>query len=642
MATVEAPVELKGLPVPSKTEDRIRRARDRAKLLSRKRQECFEFWRGNQYVFVNDENYLVKQSTVTSANGRGKPAHRVRTVRNLIIDVVAHEVSAATQRVPSYQVGPTTSDPQDVSAAHLAEKIALYGYDKWNVRQAIVKLVTQAVVGDEGFVWAYWDPSKGPPVDAEQGIGQGEICFHVFGANEVFWEPGVRFEDSPFHVIEQARPVDEVLGMPGYIGGPLKPDATSDDTLASNKDRQSEKLVMVTEYLERPTIKAPNGRWLTIAGGKTILPPANYPGETDDPVLHKLAYFVDPDNDRDMGLVRHLIDAQRIYNVATNKQTEWMNLALNPQVIMSNMTLKERLTDEPGAVYTAWGSGSVTWRPVPPIPPELSRIKEEAQNDIARIAAQNNIPNQVDSGKGIQALVEKDANRRQDFIASLADVHGRLMRTCLYLVQQHYTEKRLIGLRGEFGWEPVRDFLGSQLRDQTDVYVLPDSIEPRTREAIQAKVLAFADRGWISPEAAMAAINGGTAESLVEDYERDVAWQNYEIQLIRGFPVSTNGQVPKARSFDNHKVHLQVLHSWMKTSDFAMAAPSVQEAATIHEEMHQQMEADAQAQAMAAQTAQAEQQGMTNAARPQGAKASPTMPGGSPPLGGSQPNPQGP
>jgi len=159
----------------------------------------------------------------------------------------------------------------------------------------------------------------------------------------------------------------------------------------------------------------------------------------DEPVLHKLAYFVDPDSDRDLGLVRGLLDAQRTYNDSINKALEWKNLALNPQLLVPAGSRVSPVTDEPGLIieYEAVGGQAPQWRPVPSIPQELFQLRADAKEDIAGIAAQNQIPSQVESGKGIQALIEKDGNRRYTFIAALAEFHARLMRHCLYLAQRH-------------------------------------------------------------------------------------------------------------------------------------------------------------------------------------------------------------
>lgn len=623
---------------------KLERGRARMQEDATKRQECFEFWRGNQYCYVSGEKYLVAQGTVTNADGSGKPRHRVRLKRNLLIDVVAHEVSAANQRVPDYEISPSTIDPEDVSAARMAQKVARYGYDCWRLRDVTTKVITEAVVGDGGFAWPYFDNQVGTPLD--ENVATGEICVRVFGGNEVFWEPGVRFQDSRWHGIDQARPVDQVYEMPGYLGGKLTADASASHILGEGKVPSQAQMVMVTEYLERPSLKTPRGRRVVIANNKVICAEEDYPcvdgkGQpVDEPVLHYLSYIVDPEKDRDMGLVEHLVDSIRTYNNAGNKAVEWVNLALNPQMICGPGGMRTRMTDEPGAIFEVVATAGVTpqWRPVPPVPPELFTVQDRALGDIGRIAAQNDIPQQVESGKGIVALNERDDQRRQDFISNLADFHSRLMRHCLYLVQRYYTEGRLLKIKGSFGWETIPSFRGADLRGQADVTVFPGSIEPRTRAAIEAKVLAFADRGWIPPQAAMAAINGGTAEDLIDDYERDVQRANTIIQKIKMGPEALFGgmEVPgpndmeipdwMPREFDNIPVHKSVFESWMKTQEYDAATPDMKTAANLYYSALLNLEAEKAAREAAQQQAMAESLGMGNAARPQGAKPMPDQP----------------
>lgn len=624
---------------PSDITDRLDRGRKRMQTTAAKRNECMQFWRGEQYVYVNSDKYLSEQSVITNPDGTGKPRHRVRTKRNVLVDVVAHEVSAATQRVPSYEVTPSSSDPEDIAAARIGEKVALYGYDKWDIRRVTERVVTYAVVADEGFAWPYFDNTIGPFMQDEEGqmLGQGEIRIRVFGPNEVFWEPGISFEESRWCAIEQARDINEVMEQEGYQGGKLSPDAQASEHTLSNggKGAQEARLVMVTEYLERPSPKRPLGRWITIANKRQILPERPYPctdangSVLDEHVLCKLSYFTDPDSDRDSGLVKHLLDAQRTINDCTNKQLEWKNLALAPQIVVENGEFREKITDEPGAVYHYRGAGTVRWREVPPIPGELSQLKEEAKRDMAQIAAQNEIPSQVESGRGIQVLIERDSARRQAFIARLADFHSTLMRHCLYLVQKHYTEDRLLKIKGRFGWEHIPDFQGSDLRGQADVRVAPGSIEPRTKAAVEQRIMTFAQAGWISPEAAMAAINGGTAEKLVESYELDVARANMMIQKIKEGPeilfsgemrIEPDGrEVPSwmPRPFDNLQVHKSVFEDWMKTNDYDTLPQPMQVAAETYYQGLLQLEADKAAADAQAQQMQAESLGMANAAKPQ-------------------------
>lgn len=631
-----------GVPIPRLIDRRLAKGRAHMLVTATLRRECLEFWRGNQYVNRNNENYLVKQGVLI---GSEKPRHRIRQTRNVLIDAVEHEVSASTQRIPNYEIDPSQGDPDAVNAAMLSAKVARWGYDAWDLGLARERAVALAVVAREAFVWPYFDNQIGPPLapvapelDDETGepiddmepepdtLCEGDIRFRVFTGNQVFWEPGVRFEDSRWHAVEEARPIDVVKEMPGFIGGNLVSDANTSPIL---QDPSVANMVMVTDYLERPSPDRPDGLRLTIAGGKIITPEEPYPckdGEgtiVDEPVLHKLARIVDPDGDRDMGLVEHALDAQRVVNDCLNKMVEWKNLALNPQLFLQNGVMKQRLTDEPGAVYTIYGNSPPVWRPVPAIPPELFRMLDESVAFIRALFAQTDIPAGVDAAQAINALIARDENRRAGWVKRLAEWDSRLMRHALYLVQQHFSEKRIIQIRGQFGPEDPVSFMGADLSGESQITVSPSSLVPRTRESIRQEVMNYAQLGWVTPEKAIFAIEHGSADTLIDGYELDLMKSYRQIRMLKGINPNDPAQsmpgagVPIADpECDNPAVHLTVLKNWMKTQEYEFLAPPVQEAAKLLIQQYLQMEQDAQAQAMQAQAAQASQMGQNNAARP--------------------------
>lgn len=635
--------------VPGDVTERIEASKRRIAEFSAQNNECIEFWRGNQYIYRSPQGYISRQGTLI--NELGKPRHRVRQTRNILVDVVRHEVSAATQRVPDYQILPSTSDHDDVSAARIASKVARYGYDKWRIRDVTERVVTYAVVSrtGEGFAWPYWDTSVGPIIDPEEHIGVGEVKIAVFGPNEVGWEPGVQFEDSRWYVIRQAKPVQSVTGLPGFLGFRVKEDAQADSEASQKGGKGSaadRKLVLVTEYLERPCQEYPNGRRLVIVNDKLAIPPEDYPcfdaggNVSDEPVLHKLSYIVDPDNDRDIGLVPHLLDAQRTYNDCNNKQLEWKNLALNPQLIapMGAFSKRQRITDEPGAVFTYNPVGGMKpeWRQTPAVPGELGQFKQDALSDVSRIAAQNAMPQDA-SGKALQVLIERDANARQAFVARLAEFHSRLMRSCLALVAQRYTEPRLVKVNGMFGPDSIEDFKGSDLRSQVDVLVLPESIEPRTRQALEQRVMAYAQLGWISGEKAMDAIEKGTAADIVDSYMLDVSRCHRLLRKIMAGPevflneppVPGPDGLPSAswmpRPQDAIPVHRTIFADFSKTVEYEQSEPAVQEAVNLYLQALDMLEQAKAAQMALQQTQMAESLGMSNAAKPSTASPLPSQ-----------------
>lgn len=610
-----------------------------------KRNECWRFWRGDQYVYVHRDNYLVKQGTVSNADGSAKRPHRVRQVRNLILDIVAHEVSAATQRVPSYGVSPSSTSPDRISAAKLSEKVLLFGYDHWRVRQATVGIVTHSVVADEGFAWPIFDNTIGPFISDAEGnvVGQGDVRIRLFGGNECYWEPSVQFDLSPWHAVEQALVLDDIYQTPGYLGGVLNPDASSADTLNENVRTPYARLALVTDYLERPSIKNPKGLWITTANGRMIFAPRPYPcvdGEgkpVDEPVLHRLTYFDDPSQDRGMGLVRHLVDPQRTFNDTTNKTIEWKNLSLNKQLFVLPGVLKTPLDDTPGGVFEVMDLNGIKERDPGQVPPDLLSMKQEAREDMYRIAAQNDIPEQLQSGKSQAVFNERDQNRRYSFIAALADFHSRLARHMLYLVQRHYTEDRLIKIRGQFGPE-TRSFRGADLKSECDVRVSPESIEPITKDGVMTTIqqLATLFPGSLNVDKVMSALNGQSLDELDQGYELQVEKQQREIHQMIALsdtlhPLATGADFQPANvcipiPADDDEIHLDVLHQFMETEQFEDLPDEVKTVVSLHEQAHQQQQAQKAAQAAEAQAAAAEQQGAANAAKPQTPPPAPNTP----------------
>lgn len=653
----------------SVAEERIERGRERLQSLAPMRDEAWEFYRGNHYAYIDDKGTLSQKAVYTGP--RGKPNWLARQSRNLIFDVVLHEVSAATQRIPSFQVLPATTDPEDVTAAHLAQKVAIYGYYQWQLRSVARDAVLHAVVAGESFAWPYFDTSIGPFIGDEEGqVGLGDVRVKIYGANECYWEPGMRFENSPWHVVEQARSLDAVMKDPSYTGPKkLTPDANTRSL--ANKGRQTSdkaKLILVSEYLELPTPNNPKGRWLCFANGKQIREERPYPGTGPNPCIHKLSYATDPDADRDLGLVRQLIDAQRTFEDCNNKAVEWKNIALMPQfAVTPGAMAKQRRTPEPGKIYQVYQPNeNLKILDTPQVPSELFEMMDRAERDIARIAAQNDIPSQVESGRAIEALIEKDGNRRQAFVADLAEWWSCVMQDCLHEVQTGYSEERTLQIRGRVGWEPIPDFKGSQLQTPVDVRVSPDSIEPRTKAAIEQKVMNFAQAfpGVFPPEEIMSAINNGNAEALLDTYELAKARANSTIQKIRDGsfldmgmrPVLSSEQhmepvydeitgemimiapgqpmmrpameVPEwmPRPFDKIPVLKGEMEKWMMTSDFDDLPPEGKDAANMYYQALLDLEQQQAMREAMQQQQMAEGLGMANAAKPQGPSPMPSLP----------------
>jgi hypothetical protein len=659
--TDENPRPVSKLPVPPDILERVHRARQDMRKDASQRRLCVKFWQNEPYWYVNPKGSLSFLPTALVDVEGGKPRHRIRNSYNFIHSIVEGKVSAASQRVPGYEVDPSSADQEDVEAARISQQVAFYGYDKWRLRRQTTKAITNALVQREGFIMPYFDADVAPYRKTPEGVkGTGEIKFLNLTRSQVGWEPGVDFEDSPFWIIERALTPEEIRSLPGFIGVPLVTDASTTD---APSERKSDRMVVVTEYLERPCRKYPDGRrwFLANEGGITDArrnetepsdgrPWEKYPcfdvqgNVVDELIIHRLSYTVDPEGD-DRGLVEQLLSLQMTINDCWNKLLEWKNRTLMPQMSAPRGANVTRRDDTPGATwyYNVIAGQKPEWERTPPVPRELFDMLDLAIAHMRAIAADVDASPEPDlAAKTLAAAIEQSRARWQSFLGDLAEFHSRLMRHCLMLVSRYYTEERIIQIRGQYGWEPVRSFTGMDLRSQTNVRVLPGSIETKTRAQVLQEV-QFIQANWpgaISPEAAMAAIHGGSAEALLKSYTLDVARAWKMVQLFRQGPDAvlnmperqdpTLGPVPAwmPRKQDNIAIHKQVVGDYMKSDDFDRQPPPTQEMFNLYWEGLEWTEQQRALQIAQQQMQTASDLGMQNAARPQSAAPLPNVQAG--------------
>jgi hypothetical protein len=101
-----------------------------------------------RHVLVRErQGHPGEQSTVTNPDGSGKPPHRIRNRYDFLGPIIDAKVSAATQRVPVLRDQPEHGGSAPARHRRSGEKVALYGYDKWRLREGTLKTVDLAIGG---------------------------------------------------------------------------------------------------------------------------------------------------------------------------------------------------------------------------------------------------------------------------------------------------------------------------------------------------------------------------------------------------------------------------------------------------------------------------------------------------------------
>jgi hypothetical protein len=587
-----------------------------------------------QLCFLDGEQYVEQHAVTgrlerleTREGGRGKPRHRIRRTRNRFTPAVIREVALCSARTPIYECDPLNGDALVTGEARLEEKCLLSVHQQLGIKQVAVRTMTYAKTNGAGFTWAYFNPALNG--------GEGEIEIDVLSQAEVLWDGG-DFEKSRWFCVRKAKPVDQVTGHPDYVGPrPLEPDAQS-ASHETRKGNEARDLVYVYNYLERPSRDHPRGRWLQLVQGQVVRKPEDYPwidadgSIVDEPVIQMLADFDPAHRARPRGMGADLVEVQRDINRIVSQIITHKDLAMSPQMLAPVGALRQKITTEPGAVYEYRPIAGLKpeWRTVPEIPASLFRSLDQALADWEEISGQSALPAGLESGSAVQAVNERDQERRALFVANLSAWYCRLGERLLSLMRVHYSQERLMIVRGMFGAESIVGFRGQKLRP-VRVRVAEGSITPRTKEAQRALIVQLIDRGLVDPRKAIYALNAGTTDALIDAYELNVHKQRREIkQLIEMGQLRGAGVPMVDEEADDHPVHAEVIKMWMLTEDFEMQPPLVQEAARTHAEWHRVAAEVQQMRDMERTSSQAERLGMVNAGAPQnaGAKPMPSQP----------------
>ena len=289
----EEPKEAQGFKefVPTEIDEKLKRGREGLKEVQARRVLGIDF--ANNYHFSElskDGTKVTNLDTTAVAQEGEKPDHRVRRSSDIISPMLQRKISSATQREPEWESTAATSDPEDYAASRIARRLARAGHPLWGFPPAEAKALWWAMVTEEAFGRVSWNANIGPFIDvsqhpeaelvAEDGSrpfegqtdpenpiwrGRGEIELTIYSGLEVIWEPGIDFEKSRWYAVEHVRSIEELEAEPGFISVPgekLQPDAnTATQGRMTSREKKGTKLIMVTEYFERPSLKHPQGRW---------------------------------------------------------------------------------------------------------------------------------------------------------------------------------------------------------------------------------------------------------------------------------------------------------------------------------------------------------------------------------------------
>jgi hypothetical protein len=633
------------------------------------------FYRGRQWTYISKSGSLESLPTRETE----MPRYRVRTTVNKVTPGVQSVLSKLTKTKPIMSATPQSSSPDDVKAAQLAELLL----EDWWVAKEMGRKLEEAILwsllGGQGYWKISWDPNAGIPMTftinpetgqpisndklvdlykielqkmglpedhSDQTVALGDVHIDVLSPFQVYLDDGApNFEDCKVAVCEHSLTPDKIYDQ---FKVRVKPDAAPTEpdqalpvvggnTQGSGSVTKSVKKVYFGYFVPTPSL--PKGRYVVwCEDGEqgnnkdpkrdNILYDGPWPYPFNELPLVRFAGINVPGALYDDAVTTSAIPLQKTVNRTWSQLTEYKNLTLNPQVWAPIGSLKDKYTNEPGAVNQF--QPVLGMKPEVAKPPEIPRYvfemlsnAEMALDDIfgnTKVTEGTPPPN-VEAGVAIDLLQEMSTDRLAPQVKQIETALARAGKYMLTLAQQYYVEERLLKIRGAGGGTQVKKFKGADISGGLDVIAESGSGLPRTRAGRQARIDSLVDRGVLPAHQAwkyydladmrsIAAKHAADEDQAYREHEKilqqeplnQVAWEEAQQMVMQGLHPETGEpfqQIEEVQDAleaaalapnpaENSATHLDIHHDFMVSVEFEGLPSEIQRAYYKHYELTQE------------------------------------------------------
>ena len=636
--------------------------------LSRQRQEMerqwklnLAFYKGKQYVFYNRRARRIESLPTDEGD---KPRYRVRLVSNQIAPNTQSLLSRLVKSKPQFYATPGQASYEAQKATEVAENLLEYWWDAFSLTEKREEAMMWSIIAGNGFWKISWDDKAGPgmkvmmspdgePIvdpmvehffrqnlevsgilaeEFERRIYQGEIKVDVLPPFDVLLDDSASvFEDCKFAFCVHPMEPNEIKQRYGVS---LKANAVNrypDETLPGlfgSSDGKTKENVRVVYYgYFVPSPKYPEGRFVVFTKEPSVI---LYDGPWPYPFEHlpiiKFPGLRVPGQLWDSSVVEQAIPLQKELNRTLSQMIEYKNLTLKPQMLAPIGSLRQRITDEPGAIfeYNPVAGKVPESIPIPGLP---SYVFDHLQDLGARLKdifslneiMEGSVPPNVEAGVAIDLLQEAATDRIAPQIMLMEKSLERAGNLMLQLAQQYYAEPRTMIITGSGSKPKVERFESADLIKGVSIKVEAGSGLPRTRAGRQARVLQLLQMGILSPTKAYKYMDMADFKGLQMQYEADEeqAMREHDRLLDGGIvnedqarkanealmmSIMQNAEAPidpgmlqqsidaglQPLAYENKAIHLEVHSQFMKSAEFESMPGEIKNQFYKHFELTQQ------------------------------------------------------
>jgi hypothetical protein len=564
------------------------------------------FYSGHQYAQWD------KSGTVARLIEPPMPRNRVRLTINKVRPAIRREIVKLTKEEAQFYVVPNSTEPDDVAGAKVGENLVDFVLDESHFNARRRTATWWASITGTGFMKSYC-PDIDMPI-----VYEAPSPFAIFVGNV----QEETIEGQPYIFANQAVTPEKAYEL---YGVDLKPDTYANSSSLEQrflsaigvKVDTTKDLVYLKEIWIKPCRDYPTGAMLVI-GGQQILyayaqkahetPDApvqiemfennsstlpNKLSETDYPFEHNMYPFdkithVPSGSFYGTSIIDDLISLQKEYNRSRSQITESKNRTAKPQMAVQKGSVEvNKITSEPGLIIQySPGFDKPDYLHNPELPSYVIQDQDRIIGDFDEITSQGKIsrgqaPPGIEAASAIAYLQEENDDILYWTIASIEEMVASVGRKTLSLVQQFWTDQKMISIVSKNNSYETMIFKASDVKNNTDFRVETQSMAPRSRAAKQAYITGLMKDGLLPPEKGMRYLQLNETNRLYDELQADARHAQRE-----NFMMKTSGQPIMVNDFDNHVTHDYEHALFMKSQEYEQLDQTVKDAILNHWREH--------------------------------------------------------
>ncbi len=532
---------------------------------------------GNQYCEISPSGEVTEEDKYYYWQNRN--------VYNHISPIIETRISKLARVRPVMSVRASGGEDRDLKTAKIATNIINSTSHRVCLDGVISKATLFSEVFGTGFYKILWNKNKGRVIGelAGEKVREGDVEIEAVSPFEIYPDSIHRDSLQSCKSLIHARAVDvgEIEEIYGVSVEPADINVFKSEKITTGSPYFQTKIIsgvvhntaLVIERYEKPSSAFPNGRVITVAGGKLLavseLPFVNGIDNLRDFPFVKQVCIAQPTSFFGISVIDRLIPLQRAYNAVKNRKHEFLNrLTMGVVTVEDGSIDADELVEEglsPGKVIVyRQGSRPPQMMSVGSVPIDFTYEEERLTKEfitisgVSEISRNGVIPDNVTSGVALQVLLEQDETRLHSTAESIKRAIKEIAKHILRLFKQFAGALRFMKIAGETQKAEVFYFSSSDLTSDDVVFDTENELSTTPAQKKSA-VLELLQTGLLSGENGK--LDQPTKSKILEimgfgSLENANDLTNLHSQRANGENVEINEKIPICEEYDDHEVHV--------------------------------------------------------------------------------------